>query len=279
MDLIRDWWLQNSNVWFDSNESDDIEITTKFETMFELVYDEVHLIENIFDGIGYIILHDQIARHVKRAKQYPEQFVSDKLDKILGFVEKFYLHNALGLSGYDFYFVLLPLRHTNIFSSQLFVINETWKKINEFDPNTSNLHEQKLIHIYKNYLKASYERACIEKTPIILSNLYGIGLGHENKMEIDVHNQIEEFIVKFADILDTSCHNYKSNLTNIPTDKTDKTDKIDKTNKIIKECLRLKNKFPPNIILSISGGVDSMVLSWILSILNRLCLNSYQLCK
>ena len=108
MNDIRNWWLNNQNVWFGSTESDDIEITSKFEDMFEMIYDENFLIENFHHGIGYIILHDQIARHVKRAKKYSDQFIQTQLEKIIGFVEKFYSLNIAKLSGYDFCFVLLP---------------------------------------------------------------------------------------------------------------------------------------------------------------------------
>ena len=248
MNTIRDWWLDNQNVWFGSTESDDIEITSKFEDMFGIILDEEYMIENIECGVGYIILHDQIARHVKRVRNYSEQFVLDKLEKILGFVEKFYSTNKNNLSGNDFCFVLLPLRHTNKFESQLFVINETWNKITQYNPNTTSLYEREQIQIYKKYIKASLERAS-------KGNVY-LNLTKEC---LDIHNEIEEFIRNFSDILDISCQHYKPNINHISTRN------INKNNKINKEFIRLKNNFPQNIILSISGGVDSMILSWILA--------------
>lgn len=250
MNLIREWWIDNKNVWFGSTESDDIEITSKFENMFDLFFDENFLMENLEHGCGYIILHDQIARHVKRSRNYSEQFILDKLEKILGFVKKFYSHNIENLSGYDFCFVLIPLRHTNKFDSQLFVINETWKKIIKFNPDTTNIYERELIKIYKNYLKASYERAT---KGIISENL--------SNDTLNIHDEIEEFIKNFSDIFDTSCHHYKLNIC------SKSINNYDSNNKIVKECIRLKNNFPPNIILSISGGIDSMILSWILTCL------------
>lgn len=250
MNIIRDWWLDNQNVWFGSTESDDIKITSKFEDMYGIIFDEEYLIENIEHGIGYIILHDQISRHVKRARNYSDQFVLDNLEKILGFVEKFYSTNINYLSGYDFCFVLLPLRHTNKFDSQLFVINETWKKISKFNPSTTNLYDQEQIHIYKNYLKASYERASTGSTYLSLV-----------QDQINFHSEIEYFIEWFSDILDKTCHHYKSSSNEISINN------YNKNNFIVKEIIRKKNNFTPNIILSISGGVDSMVLSWILSFL------------
>lgn len=248
MNNIRNWWLNNKNVWFDSTELDDIKISSKFEDMFEIIIDDDFLINNLEHGIGYIILYDQISRHIKRAKKYSEQFILDKLEKILGFVKKFYSSNKTNLSGYDFCFVLLPLRHTNDFELQSFVIDETWKKIDQYNPDTINSYEQEQIQIYKNYLKASYERASNGTTYL-----------SSNQEQINIQNKIDDFIKEFSDILDETCHHYKPNL-----EQQIYLHDILKQNKIIVECLRKKNNFTPNIILSISGGVDSMVLSWIL---------------
>lgn len=255
MNTIREWWLDNKNVWFGSTESDDIEIASKFEDMFGLIIDEDYLIENISHGIGYIILYDQITRHIKRARNYSEQYILDNLEKILGFVEKFYSTNKNNLDGYDFCFVLLPLRHTNNFESQSFVIKETWNKITKFNPDTNNLYEQEQIQIYRNYLKASYERA---SNGVVYLNL------DQEKIDAnsDTDNFVDKFIKKFSDILDKTCHYYEPNQKNLYNNTTEFN------NNIIKECTILKKKFLPNIILSISGGVDSMVLSWVLASLN-----------
>ena len=161
------------------------------------------------------------------------------------------------------------LRHTNLFDSQLYVINETWKKILQFNPNTYNLYESELIHIYRNYLKASYERVSNSNISICLSNDINVDINVDKHIDInvdkhiDINVEIEEFIKKFSDILDISCHNYKSN----PKLNYILNNNYNSNNKIIKECVRLKNNFPPNIILSISGGVDSMILSWVLTCL------------
>lgn len=249
MNIIRQWWLANPDLWFGSSESNDNEITLKFENLFDKEYEEGYLIDNIEEGIGYIILHDQIARHVRRARKYPEQYVLDKLEKILEFVKKFYQVNKSNLFGYDFCFVLLPLRHTGNFDLQVFVINETWNKLLEYHPDTSDINEKELIKIYRNYLKASYERASNGKTYINCTDNF-----------IDIHSNIENFINTYSDILDVSCHNYITN-HNI-------NEKSKYYDKVIKEFKLIKNNLTPQIILSISGGVDSMILSWILLVNN-----------
>ncbi len=244
---LKEWWLDNTNVWFGSTESDDIEITNKFESLIDIKYDLSYLIDELDQGIGYIILYDQITRHITRAKKYPNDYFIGHLDNIIDFVNKFYQYNKSKLYGYDFCFVLLPLRHTGNFNSQLFVIQETWNKINLYETDTPNLYEQELIKIYRNYLKASYER-------ISDGNVYL----ETNIINWDIHERIEEFINIFSDILDPSCHHYKSNSNYI---------KYDSTNIIMKNCSELKKHFPSNLILSISGGVDSMILSYVFVLL------------
>ena len=249
--LLRNWWFTNKRVWFDSIESDDIEISNKFSFMFDIEWDENILNSNIEYGIGYIILHDQIIRHFVRAKKIDNDIIQKKLNKIVIFVKKFYFNNKNLLLNYDFCFGLLPLRHTNEFENQKYVINETWEKILQYKPDTVNLDEQNQISIYKNYLKASYDRAS-------KGNIYLISNENLNE-EINIHLKIEDFISNFLDILDPSCHNYITNNNYLNRDKIIP---------IIKLCEEFKKKIQNSkIILSISGGVDSIVLSWIFSIL------------
>ena len=87
---LKNWWLSNSNVWFDSTESDDINITFEYENLMTANYDEEIVIQHKEFGIGYIILHDQITRHIARVQCYPNNYIFDNLNKILGFVKKFY---------------------------------------------------------------------------------------------------------------------------------------------------------------------------------------------
>ena len=244
---LKNWWLNNQNVWFNSTESDDIEITNKFEHLIDIQFNTTQLIDNIDQGIGYIILHDQIVRHIKRVKNYPDEFILNKLDNIISFVEQLYLKYKNHLSGYDFCFVLLPLRHTNLFEKQVYVIQETWNKITCFVHDTSNPNEQKLLLIYKNYLKASYERTSSGKVYLT-----------SNQIGWKIQEKIEEFVNKFKDIFDPTCHNYKSNLNYLT---------LDNLNPIIKACEKLKHTNIKNIILSISGGIDSICLSYIYMIL------------
>lgn len=229
---LKNWWLSNSNVWFDSTESDDINITLKYEYLMTTNFDEEIIIQNKELGIGYIIFHDQIIRHIVRAQKYSDNYIFDNLNKILGFIKKFYSKYCDDLQGYEFCFVLLPLRHSNDFEKQTFVMKETWKKIDAL----SNPISVSLIKVYKNYLKATYERA--SRGAIYLD-------------EYKPNN------INLKEILDPRCIEHLEPPLNIRNNIIDKLEKVC-------ECLKTKTNENKKYILSISGGVDSMVLAHIL---------------
>ena len=229
---LKNWWLSNSNIWFDSTESDDINITFKYEYLMTTNFDEEIIIQNKELGIGYIILHDQITRHIARIQCYSDNYIFDNLNKIIGFVKKFYSKYCDDLEGYEFCFVLLPLRHSNDFEEQTFVMKETWKKIDVL----SNPISESLIKIYKNYLKATYDRA--SRGSIYLD-------------EYKPNN------INLKEILDPRCIEHLEHPLNIRNNIIDKLEKLC-------ECLKTKTNENKKYILSISGGVDSMVLAHIL---------------
>lgn len=247
---LREWWFKFDNLWFNSNEFDDLDIANKYENLFLIDFDKNALISNIYYGVGYIILYDQISRHIKRARKYPDEYVKEKLENILDFIHKFYQTHCNNLNGHDFCFVLLPLRHTNDFTNNMFVIKETWYKIDDLD---ESIDDENLKKIYKRFLKASYDNAPNGEIYEIINPTNQI-----NSNNPDNNFNIETFINNYSDILDTSCHNYKIK---------SESDISDKNDLLVKNIFRMKNNLPSNLIVSISGGVDSMVVSWILNIL------------
>ena len=254
---LKNWWFDNQKIWFDSNNFDDIEITNKFEHLFIIEYNENEIIKDINQGIGFIILNDQITHHIKRIKNYNNEFIQNKLKKIINFVENFYCIHKSNLSGFEFCFVLLPLRHTNIFEKQIYVIEETWNKIIEINKiielnkKSNNFKEFELIKKYKKYIKISYQKININ------NKIYK----SYNTTDIDIHKNIEDFIKIYNDILDPNCIEYKYNSNSNYIN-------FNYSCKIIKECEKIKKEKLKNIILSISGGVDSIVLSYILYKMN-----------
>jgi tRNA(Ile)-lysidine synthetase-like protein len=246
---LYNWWFNpiNKRCWFDSTDLDDIEISNLFGDLLDPEFIELTDLSKLdhIHAIGFILVHDQIIRHWARANfiKSPEEFFDSHYNIMKNFITNFYCFNKDKINGYEFCFVLLPLRHTQDYLKIKFVLNETWEKLS----NTPE-DNQELKQIYKNYLKATYSRA---KYNIIsqaeISNL--------TNMDIDLNMQtnIEYYINKYRKVLDTKCYNYTNNI------KTNNSDKL------IEKFFGCKNiNKSANLIVSISGGVDSMVLSWIL---------------
>lgn len=112
---LKDWWMDNKNVWFNSTEKNDEEIAIKYLSLFNSDVD-ISLLNNIDSQIGYIILKDQVCRHIVRTNVLDKSIIQTSLNEIIEFVSIFYEINKNDINFHDFCFVLLPLRHTNLFS-------------------------------------------------------------------------------------------------------------------------------------------------------------------
>lgn len=248
---LYDFWfsIDTEKFWFDSTpEFDDI-IRTKYENLLEnLSFDKlshnlsqsiVNKIENDYKmSIGLILLHDQIPRHIFRNNI---DKITEYLNQILQFSRKIYIKNKYELKPNDYCFVLLPLRHTNNFNNIMYVIQETKLKIKQ---NKTEL-------IYKKFLKATLERYIKfneDKENIVLIN--------------DISENIYTQINDYSQICDLELLHYNpTSLSDIVYSKL--PNYIKETIEDIKKHTHIKTG-----IISLSGGVDSMVLSYILKHLN-----------
>jgi tRNA(Ile)-lysidine synthetase-like protein len=235
---IYTFWFDSPQFWFNSTPNNDEIITVKFKSILDdptkISYGASHE-----ESIGYILLYDQITRHVNRTNQ---ALIDEHLKKIVPFVLEFYKTNKERINSIEFGFVMLPLRHTKSYDKFLFVLREAWNRINlaKTESDKSN---------YVRFIKASYERYL------------------KFSLEDDQRN-IEKFtpktLEKLSDsilsILDKRCRfdliQRKIFEKFIQLEQPDKIDKMYK----ISEYLEKNKKY----ILSLSGGVDSMVLSYIL---------------
>ena len=240
---LKNWWLSNKQLWFNSTPENDKIICDMFCYLLSTNFDQ-NEITDYSAKLGYIILNDQIIRHYVRMYNIDKIIIQTRLHSIIEFTKTFYEENKEKINNYEFYFTLLPLRHTNIFQNQEFVMNETWKKIESLDKTDNNYNNH--YEIYKNYLKATYERASYKDVTEI--NL-------DDGASYHVHLNIKEFIEKYKDMFDENTHNYTYN---------DNHTKLIRNN-IINACNVLNNE--QSYILSISGGVDSMIISWIFYVL------------
>jgi tRNA(Ile)-lysidine synthetase-like protein len=244
---LYDFWFltDTSKYWFDSTPEFDNLIKEKYKNLLDSsilsilqIEQQKYLEDNYKLSIALILLYDQVPRHIYRNETSKINYY---LDLIVLFSKKVYIKYRYDLKENDFCFVLLPLRHTNIFENILYVIQETKIKIKQ---------NQKVLQ-YKKFLKATLERYIkfnTDKENISLVN----SISKEDIYQIVDPEQICELeLITYNPIP----------LKNIIYDEL--PDYIKKTISEIKSHIRVE----PGII-SLSGGVDSMVLSYILKYLD-----------
>ena len=234
---LYDFWTKNHSKFFDQCDIFDKEITDKFSSLLEKNIEfDVRYGNELF--VAYIILYDQIPRHIYRRD------TSYKIDQYLQYICPIVLDNYQKYTGFtalEFSFVLLPLRHSNKFR----LINKSIEIIwNELKITTRTDYIQQ----YKKFLHASYIRYSTKNTDI--DNLELISHTDEN-----TDNTYNELFNKFY--LDSLCWRNKNIIYK-------STDHI--VYKKVKDYVKTNNITYG--IISLSGGVDSMVLSLVLKNLN-----------
>jgi tRNA(Ile)-lysidine synthetase-like protein len=247
---LYEWWFNPSNkhCWFDATEIDDENIVNLFGELIQIDWiSQINFKSLDFkQSIGFIIANDQIIRHWVRVQTKLNNIVNSQVhieyhfNIIKYFIKNFYVENKNIINGNDFCFVLLPLRHEQGNLNIQYVLEETWDKI-------SNTNNPELKQIYSKYLKATYQRSNINTINEYIPETEDI----ESK---SFHSNIDYFINKYEKVLDKKCFTYKYNDNYLKT-------KIEKQD-ISLGCESIE--MGTNLIVSISGGVDSMVLSWIL---------------
>jgi tRNA(Ile)-lysidine synthetase-like protein len=249
---LYNYWFSNSELWFNSTEKDDEEITKLFEKLYneEINYEIIKT--NKKYGIGVILLYDQISRHINRTLKTDlfyywnkENFVKETTTIAYIISAIVYFYHKQKLNADEYAFIMLPFRHTYDFKKIKYVIEETWKRLKIEIKETEKAK-------YKQFLKATYERAIVQSDDREYIKKYEKSQ-EENEFNFD-------FIkIKYKNILDIKCNENKE-LTEI-------TKKImDEIKNKINLIIKLKEK--SKLILSLSGGVDSIICSYILKKLN-----------
>ena len=233
---LYDFWFQNKNIWFHSNPQDDKEISDSFLDLY-LDKDKLDLSTTILNkkhSLAMIILYDQIPRHLVRNKDIPYENIQNDLQYISNYSYQFYIKYKEQLTDYEFCFSLMPLRHLDEFDFYQFILKETWDKLND------KLNTQESIDIYKHYLKITYLKCPLKD---IFTNY--------SKYKLRYNQQIIQNIFKdYNDILDKNSIFREYDIVN------------NKNNNIQINTLNINNN--SKLLISISGGVDSMVLSKLL---------------
>ncbi len=181
-------------------------------------------INNEKDWTSYCIYYDQLIKHFNR---YYNITITAPDNFVINCYTKYKEYKTY-LNDFEFMFCLMPIRHTHQLIHVKFVLNETWKRLS--NDKTNQFIKKFLIATYERYIKCTKEHNIIT---YINSNI----------------------IFNNPEILDKMC----------PT--------INKANFIndndpfylnMKQFIINNNLTNENIMVSISGGVDSMVCSYLL---------------
>lgn len=260
---LYDYWFSNSNLWFNSSSEDDIRISELFGTLFNIKIDEDKIKINRKYGIGIILLYDQISRHILRVKNEDFLYFWSKNDFLTQTNNIACIYSAIVYLNFkhevtvdEYAFIMLPLRHTFDFRKIKFVMSETWQQMKDELNSLSKLK-------YKQFLKATYERAITQSNDEICINKY---LKNVEKKESEEYfnTGLMELKLKYNKILDPHC-NLKDVIEEVGKIKYKQEPQFFAYYSMEVELIsNLKKISSGSFILSISGGVDSMVCSYIL---------------
>ena len=242
-------FLNNKSWWFNCKPEDDKYIV---ETYIDLLYSEqANPRPTCHHGIlKQIILFDQIPRHIERhTKDIGYKHIID----FYLFTKAYplaieYLKYEQCTKAIELCFILLPIRHTKNINNHFLAIETVWTALIE--------QRFKDISHLRMFLKASYKKIPIltehDKNTIIF-----IEKGKDkDKANLDIKD------VKH--ILDPRSFEDKCILT--PNKIADISLQMRKKMSDFIVYHKLQNK---TIIISLSGGVDSMVCSYALSVIKR----------
>ena len=224
-------WHANPNWWFHSTPALDAHLAQTYGHLLDQT-------NNSTSQIADVIIHDQLARHVARVR-FPKNpfaahaFIQHHLDKALAHATQLWqTTDYTALSDDDFTFLLLPFRHTNDPKQCIWAAQMVWQRINKTAPSPR----------LKSFLKATYKRMPMDQTYLIehtQPNRYTASIEWNHSHYTDV--------LEYAPI---SLRWLNVSLLEVPT---------------VTAALKAHplNIISP-LIISLSGGVDSMVLAAIL---------------
>lgn len=230
MDFLKDW-LSHPEYWFHQKDETDIYLTKTYEHLLNEAWNEKET--NVQHHLLHIILNDQLVRHIYR-NQSANHIILYHLEKALHI--HFYIRSHYDVytcfSGAEWMFWGLPIRHSNHPQWIITLIQKTWKKL--FLTEVDNC-----IVILKKFLTASFQRIPMSQKPF---------LEYFENHEKGSMDAISEYIPILDYFPITIEQNYSA---------LEKAFQHFFQRHSISSC-----------IISLSGGVDSMLCSFILKKIN-----------
>lgn len=238
--LYNEWFEEkNRACWFNSNKINDIYLSNKYFNSNNLLDDIEIIISNIDSkesGIGAILLYDQISRHHNRISQIDLNYYTNIAAQISNYI----LTKNYKLSAYDICFIYLPYRHLYDLNKFNIIIKNI---INLYINSNSNSDKQ----IYKKFIIASINKMYKYKNKKIIETAFN----PDTTAKSIIYDNWQDFskILYYTPII----FNLNIRLND------------DLVSSFKKELKYISNE---NIIVSLSGGVDSNVALFLIKHFN-----------
>jgi tRNA(Ile)-lysidine synthetase-like protein len=250
-----DFWFKQKQYWFNQNDNFDLIIKKRYEyylqpTFIEIIktfiYSDPLNTELKYLYLGFVLICDQLVRHCERNNEY---VIQNYTQKVVSFSKYIALTPTL-LNIYnpeEQCFLMLPLRHSKINSLEN----------NEFALETiKKLNKEKESQIYRRFICASLMRYLKLKNQQIVYVTDQENINEENP---EMKNEENTEMKNIVNVLDTNSVKqivFKNS--------------IEHNEKIMKNLKNYIEKYKLyNFTISLSGGVDSMVLCYALKMLQK----------
>jgi tRNA(Ile)-lysidine synthase TilS/MesJ/uncharacterized protein (DUF924 family) len=266
-ELAKYWESLGPKRWFLSSQENDAELTTKYGELYDYIRNpnqdnSTGRPQSKHEWLGYVILFDQIRRHVNRHRGTCDGLPGGTDAFIRECKTMFEYHGSTHeeLTDFEFMFLLFPIRHTNLLANVQYVVDKTWARLE------AQGDQPKQSAMLRNYLTATYERYNKLGLDDITENIE-VYEPYNGSSPVDDSGYLITRLDSFRGLFDPQC-SAKFTINK-------HLQQVDLTNPLVDIMRRYMDTYPVkdtkctwNIpIVSLSGGVDSMVCSYILHLL------------
>ena len=282
---IADYWEQNPNLWFAATPDDDHRIT---ETLEPFINDFAEFslatlpTTDTKQKVGWVILYDQILKHVNRHRESeasgknksfrPYQPPANLAHQCIQEFQQYYDPDTT-FSDYEFGFLLMPVRHTHQLSQVKRVLPASWSRLATKPSGADTTY-------MRNYIKATYTRLAKfmdADDPETWTDYPQVAGEHMHKFITINLNKLMDLWDSDKGYLDPQCYGTDLQEINVVTRLIPPTKDIISSDKLI-TCMSSfiaangiptnpgtsANPVEPPLVVSLSGGVDSMVCAYLL---------------
>jgi tRNA(Ile)-lysidine synthase TilS/MesJ/uncharacterized protein (DUF924 family) len=266
IELASYWESLGPKRWFQSTVENDTELTERYGELYDYVRNPDNGVTpgtvcSKREWLGYVILFDQIRRHVNRFR-----FTSDGLPTTEFIQEcktKFEFLNASpdGLTDFEFMFLLFPIRHTHTLANVQYVTDRIWTRL---EAQGSQAEQSPLL---RNYLTATYER--YNKLAMdITDNIHVYDPNGGPGLPKDATGALMTTLEEFSGLLDPNCGQSDQSSRFPINPSMDSHPLVNTVREYLAKHQVKDEKCPWNIpLVSLSGGVDSILCSYILHLM------------